>query len=464
MSRLSDLNNRRSTDNPTRGITDEEGLHLTDITLAQTMSLLRDRMSRTRYINHYHLEPEQQIPRYVSLPTYAFPLYQAIHDEALDHYKDEGWEIIPIDVPKTRFLNDNHFKHKMIVGQFSITDTQAKTKYLLQIPYTVTDCAKAYIRICERLSEARLKPQYNKYTDRIDHIRKGIKYFSGYYTGELAYVDIKTAYWSILWPTTIDMRYDMNTQTIMGDGQIQYWYCDQFAMHRDTRHVLNTLFAYRKSRMWDPETRRLIQGPMIKDRMYRPYNTGYIHDVMNAVVVEATQKFNILQWLTDAAILPLNQAEAFMEFLFEEWFLASRIKYFGEGTSNRIDMYDIRGIDGRTTRNFKKRIIGTTHNELRPANIEELKKIRQQAKNGTLPDIKQRIKKKRVFGKNITVAIPAEITLKPKKKLIAPKRTSKGTLFRQGSINPKETQDISEFVKKWTERQENDNGEGDKIH
>jgi hypothetical protein len=415
MSRLSNLNTRYSTDNPTKGKSDEE-IHITGLGAMQAMAFLPDRIARTRYMNNYHMEPMPEIPHYILLPSHAFPLYQAIHDEVLDEQERKGYEIVPLKVPIQRFLNDTKFTSDVIVGKYSVTDRKNKIRYLTQIPYTVTDCARAYIRLCEFTAGRKLTPRYNKYTD-VAHMRRGVKYFSGYYAGELAYVDLKAAYWQILWPTTLDMEYNPITQEIEYEGKITYIHCNQFAKHKQIRNVLHTLYGYRDMRIWKHDERRIRRGPMFMDALYRPYNVAYIHDVMNAVVTDVKNNFTLLQWLTDAAIVPADQAEPLMEFLFQEWFLDSRLVQIGEGSSNRIDMYKV---GSKQTGHYNPKIVGTPHNELRPANIEELKILRQQAKTGTLPVIRRPEKKSKVFG--FATKVIEESEYKPKPRLIAPKR------------------------------------------
>lgn len=448
MKKLRELNTRYSTDNPTKGISDEEGLHLNIGEQMAVMNLLPERIQRTRYINNYHLEPLPQIPRYIQLPTYAFPLWQGIHDQVLDDYERTGIERIPIKTSIPRFLNDHHFINNVTVGKYSVYDPVARVKYLTQIPYTVTDCAKAYIEICEFLSGKKLKPEYNKFKDKIPaNYKIGIKYFSSYHKGDLAYIDIKAAYWSILWPTTIDMRYDTQKQEIESEGTITYWHCDQFMMQKHVRNVMNTLFNYRSRNLWYWDERRIRQGKPYMDRLYRPYNLAYILDVMNAIITEVKEKFTLYQWLTDAAIVPANQADALIEYLHEEWFLTGKIDDIGPGTSNRVDVYKV---GKKQTRSYRPRIVGTPNNPLRPANVEYFKMLRQQIKNGQLPNIRRSVKKTKVFGFSTNVINPSEYT--PKPKLIAPKRPPKppkGPMYgKKDSSPPENTINAIETFKK----------------
>lgn len=446
MSRLSSLNNKKSTeDNPTKSISDEPELHLSVGEQMNVMNLLPERVQRTRFINHYNLEPLPQIPHYIQLPTYAFPLWQAIHDEVLNEQDRKGYEIIPLRMPISRFLREHKFKNDVIIGKNSITDRKNKVRYLAQIPYTVTDCAKAYIRICEFLSGKRLEPQYNKHKD-VYRRKRGIKYFSGYHKGNFAYIDMESAYWSILWPTTVDMQYDHINQEIASEGNICYQHCDQFRMFKQVRLVLHTLFGYRDMRIWHPDEGRIKPGNLFQDALYRPFNLGYVHDVMNAIVSEIKEKFTLYQWLTDAAIVPENQGEALVEFLREEWFINSRITHKGEGYSNRIDSYQIGEYH---TRGFNKRIVGVEHDGLYPANIEGLKELRQQAKNGTLPEIRKIKHKPRMPGSRMALSIAMEAEITPRKqRLIAPKRNRDFMNTRKGTIPPEDTIDASFMLKK----------------
>jgi hypothetical protein len=66
LSRLSNLNTKYSTDNPTKGKSDE--VHISGLEAAQILSFLPDRIQRTRFLDHYKLEPMPEIPKYIQLP------------------------------------------------------------------------------------------------------------------------------------------------------------------------------------------------------------------------------------------------------------------------------------------------------------------------------------------------------------------------------------------------------------
>lgn len=425
LSRLSSLNNKKS--QPI-----EPGLHLTGLQKTQILSLLPDRISRTRFLNTYHLEPLPEIPHYILLPN--FLLFQAINDRILDNHESSDYEIIPIDTTIYRFLNSHNFTNNIRHGYYSATDTKNKIRYVTQIPYTVTECAREYIRICEFLSGNKLRPQYSKYRDRI--YTSPTHYFSGYHKGELAYIDITAAYWSILWPTAIDMEYDPIKQEITAEGSIAYYHCDQFAKAKIIRNLLSSLYNYKHMKIWKWDEKRNYHF-FPPSELYRPYNVAYIYDMINAIVVDAINRgFQIKQWLTDAAILPTHQANSFQEFLFEEWFLDSRLIASGPGYSNITNSYKI---GPKTTGGFNPRQVGVEHNKLREANIEGLKELRQLAKNNQLPEIGKSKRQKRMPGSRVALKTAEPSEYIPKKRLIAPKRIIDPMNTRGNSPPPKNT-------------------------
>lgn len=423
MSRLSNLNNKT--------IRPDSELHLnfTKAQMAWMLSMLPDRVSRTRFINHWQLPPLQETPEYIQVPT-QYPLWQALDDRLWEKYQET--EIIPIDKPLRTFLNSHDFTSDLKIGYYSASNRKEKTRYVTQVPYTVTDYARTYLELCQELSGHKLKHgQYHKHKNRC-HVSP-IFYFSGYAKCEMAYVDIKAAYWSILYPTTMDMEYDPINQEISAEGTIGYYYCDQFEKSKRIRQIIHSLFNYREMKTWEHENRR-IRRDYPPAELYRPYNVWYIYDIMNAIITDAMNNgFIIYQWLTDAAIIPAHQAEPFMEFLFERWFLASRLKYIGDGVSNQFNMYKV---GSKLSGSFNpKRKVSRIINTTRPdPNIEGLRKYRLELINGEHP-IRKSKKQSKMFGIAMKVIEPAEIT--PKKRLIAPKRSIDPIKRRKNSPPPK---------------------------
>lgn len=364
MSRLSNMNTRYSTDNPTKGKSDE--LHLTGIELAQILTLLPERMIRTRFLNNQRLEPMPEIPAYINLPVH-YPLFQTINDRILDNHDNDDYEIIPIKTSIKTFLNNHEFSNDLKVGNYSATDRKNHKRYVVQIPYTITECAREYIRICEFCAGKKLRAQYSKHKDIVR--AHPVHYFSGFYEGNLAYIDLKAAYWSILWPTTLDMEYDPINQEIAMNGKIPYVYADQFVICKEIRQLIHSLFNYRTMRVWKWDEKR-IRHQFPPSELYRPYNVWYIYDVMNAIVTDVANNFTLLQWLTDAAIVPANQADGLLDFLFEKWILLARIIATGPGMSNQTNMYKV---GTKQTAHFDPNIRDNEHIRLRNANVEGLR-------------------------------------------------------------------------------------------
>jgi hypothetical protein len=324
-------------------------------------------------------DPLQMRPHQVIIPN--FPLFQAIDDWL---YLNDKYERIPIKQGPLAYVRSHTFDHDVIVGNFSITDRHCHTKWVTQIPYTYTDYALGYLALCQYTAGEKLRPQYSKHKD-LCHL-KPTNYFSHRYQGKLAYIDLSAAYWSILWPTTIDMQYDPDQQEIVSEGRIGYIHCDQFAKWKPVRNVFNTLYNYRQMKVWNLEKQRFVyQFP--PSPIYRPYNYAYIMDMMNAIATDVKNNFTLLQWLTDAAIVPAAEAEALMEFLYEEWFMIGKLKALGEGDSNMRDMYAISAGDlpRKATAHYDIQKNGGYSSSLRSANIEGLKQYRRDLIAGRIP-------------------------------------------------------------------------------
>jgi hypothetical protein len=346
-------------------------------------------------------EPLQMRPHYVIPPN--FPLFQAIQDWIVLHDK---YERIPIKKSTLSYLQSTEFDHDVIHGEFAITDRYCHRKWVTQIPYTHTDYAMGYLALCQFTAGETLRRQYNKRKDICS--LKPTNYYCERYQGELAYIDLKAAYWSMLWPTTIDMEYDPDQQEIVSEGRIPYIHCDQFAKWKPVRNVFNTLYNYRLMKIWSKEKRRLIhQFP--PSATYRPYNYAYIMDMMNALATDVKNNFTLLQWLTDAAIVPAHQANALLEFLYEEWCLEGKLKYLGEGDSNAKDMYIIHGthdLPYHATGHYNPQQNGDYFSSLRPANIDGLKSYRRDLIDGKIPLSPVKGKKLRIsrMGRSLSTA------------------------------------------------------------
>lgn len=357
---------------------------------AEALEIMPRKVAATRYKNTPLLEPLNPIPQQILLP-YHFPLFQAIHDRVLDRQDAQGFERIELQEGIHSFLRDNEFENDLIIGNFTATDRTAKIKYVTQVPYTLTECAREYIRICEFSAGSHLKPTYNKIKDV--NRKHPTMYFSGYANGELAYIDLRAAYFQILWPTTIDMQYEPDLQEIVQEGNIGYVHADQFMKCKKVRQIIHTLYNYRYMKTWDHE-KKIVVRRKPPSEIYRPYNMSFIYDMMNAIAQDINANFTLYQWLTDAAIVPYSQAESVREFLFQEWFLDSRLEAFGDGISNQMNMYKV---GDKRTAHFDPDKKGRPHSSFKPANIDYLKSYRMACINGEIPIIKSK-RTQRVLG------------------------------------------------------------------
>jgi hypothetical protein len=334
---------------------------------ASIISMFPKSMQRTAYSRPERLEPmPKTLPLTVILPD--LPLFEAISDYLFEH---DTYTRIPIKMGPLRFVKENPelFPRKTVIGLYSATDRLTRKKYVNRIPYTPTDYAMAYLKLCQMSANRILTTDYNKKTDIIPTRLMPVHYFSGPASGELAYIDIKFAYWQILWPTTIDMHYNWRNQEIESEGFIPYIRCDEFAKQKEIRNVMNTLYNKKDISIWNPETKKLERASW-PSQLYRPYNMAYVYQVMHAIANDVKNHFHLLQWLTDAAIVPWFEKELIQEFLFEEWFIDSRLDLEGRGRSNTSNSYQIGDYEtGGHDPSFK----GKPHSNLWNSNIVGLK-------------------------------------------------------------------------------------------
>jgi hypothetical protein len=321
--------------------------------LAKLLTLLPQKLVNARYRNH--LDPNHPIIEWPHKHTFPnLPLYKMIEDylESKDSY-----ERIVIDRPIPPFdycrKNNKQFDHNCFLGHYSATDKKCKIKWVTDIPYTPTEIAIGYIRLCEDNAGIRLKVKYSKNKDLVKN--GPIVYYSGRYQGEIAYIDCRHAYWQILNPTAIDMEYNQDCQEIESYGNIPYIFPEEFSNWKLVRNVLNTLYNYRTMSYWDIEKEQ-IGHEQRPNPLYRPYNYAYIMDTMTAIVTDCIENFPIRQWLTDAAILDGKYANTLLDFLWSEWHMDARIEAWGEGDSKAINTYSIESGHG-----YEKKETGHYH-------------------------------------------------------------------------------------------------------
>lgn len=298
---------------------------------AEILSILPTRIVGLRYLRHEYLGENPQYPGRLIIPD--TPLWHAIINEANRRINKSPFIRVPLREGVRNFLHLHEHENELMVGAYSIIDNVSKIKYIRFEPFTPTELMSAYLSLC---LAGRRMTMYHKKIDIQKQLP--VNYFSGPVSGKLAYVDLKWAYWNILWPTAIDMSYDPISQTIESYGHLHYMYPEEFAQMRIPRLLVHGVFAHRTNAFWIPSRSRLIHR-FIPSQLYRPYLVTYILDTMHRIAWEAKQKFTIHQWLTDAAILPENQMEEFRNWLLNEWFMTSRIIAHGDGDSPGKDMY-----------------------------------------------------------------------------------------------------------------------------
>jgi hypothetical protein len=349
--------------------------------LAGLRALLSSKMKATRYSNRGLKELwESPFPRTHEFPD--LPLFRDIQ-EWLDFSNTYERRTISMGPHKYLQTFPQEFDHKTIIGHYGLTDKTCKIKWRTDIPWSNTEMAIGYIELCEMAADRKLTPKYNKYKDL--HDKRSTIFYTGKYTGELAYIDMCHAYWQILYPTTIDMEYDPDQQEIGSQGKIPYIKPDEFAQYKDTRLVMGSLYNHRMSTYWDEEKQIVAHKIGNPTKMYRPYNLAYIYDVMNAIATDVREHFPVCQWLTDAPIVPGKCADSVREFLKEEWEIETRLEARGEGVSRGTNSYFIEagyGLPGKKSGSYDRIRGGYAHKKMPAANVEKLKHERMDMLHG----------------------------------------------------------------------------------
>lgn len=301
----------------------------------------------------------------VSLPP--VPLYDILTERVIDkvsrvEFRREQRTRVPGWVNQ---YATEHNEHYIIAGTNSITDMTTKTKYLSQWPFTYGEIAREYMELCQDESGIRLQRQ--KLTQRA----WAPVYFVGPSTGTYAYVDIRGAYYNLYRHLTLDSSY---RQPEVALGSIPFISIKEFGLSKPIRNLFFGIMCKRKSDVFRNGNFDMVRSNFPSSR---PDVTTYVFHTIQAIAQEAISLFKIHMWLTDAAILPASEADAFIRYLAEEWFLDSRI--VAEGTSSLLatGCYQV---GEKLSRNFTANVAhkGAACNLLMPKiDVQGLKEVRK---------------------------------------------------------------------------------------
>ena len=298
------------------------------------------------------------------------PLWTELENRLQWQIANSEYERVPIDVEPLRFVTGQLKKtnHHLVLGSFHVTDKTDKIKYLSQWPYTYGEIATEYIALCEETAG-----QFLRWEPVIEN-GKSVIYFTGPRRGNYAYVDITSCYFSLYSAATFDLRYNRQTSTV-SLGRVPLIATSQLRLHKTIRNMIFGIM--RKARGVEYLTDKGYTSTDAHSRYYKPDLTAYVLDTVQAIAQEAKQRFHLHMWLTDAAILPMSEAQDFQRFLREEWSLNSEIKYQGPSSLFSSNCFQV---GQHVTEQLKGFTIqkGSPINTMEPVNVPALKFYRRE--------------------------------------------------------------------------------------
>jgi hypothetical protein len=261
------------------------------------------------------------------------------------------------------YVRDNPM-HTLSIGSFSVTDLTTRTKYLFQWPYTYGEIAREYLAYCANQANIKLRQQ------KTVEVGCAPVYFTGPRRGNYAYVDISACYFSLYKYLTLDANY---TAPEISLGRAPFLDLDNFGQSKTIRNMAFGMMNKRRMTVFTKE--RYNETPS-RSEYYRPDIAAYVLQTTQAVAQDSINNFPIHMWLTDAAILPSEQATEFIYFLWKEWHLQSRI--VAQGSSHLLATARYK-VGEKMTRDYTKQTAqkaGKCHLLMPKIDVKSLKETR----------------------------------------------------------------------------------------
>lgn len=156
-------------------------------------------------------------------------------------------------------------------------------------------------------------------------------------TGDLAYVDLRWAYWQIYSRATLDLIYDPSSGRATR-GRIPFADCDDLSL---VEHPLRRNAVV--SRVHPARGSVLIHGlrhsTAATTFWSQPCLWAYVMDVLCAVSQDVRDRFQCFEVATDGYLVRAEQAPEVIWFLQREWGLDSRVKAEGGGEARGLHAF-----------------------------------------------------------------------------------------------------------------------------
>ena len=211
---------------------------------------------------------------------------------------------------------------QVYVGTVSITVPALKLKLIRydEWPVTSGEMARQYLRqVYDGVPAIGASPRARGFRWSPPIVARPTRH------GVFAYVDIESAFWQLISCFRPD---DLILGGTIAEGTAEWWTTDGVAADRRLRHCIHgSVFSHHLTfyRFGTPVTIG------VTSKWSNPTLQLHCMQVLHALCAAVDRRFSLQAWLTDAAIVHADDAEAVVEMLARDWRVASKVKAAGAG-------------------------------------------------------------------------------------------------------------------------------------
>lgn len=219
----------------------------------------------------------------------------------------------------------------------TVMDKPPRTKYIVSWAYPVTrsEMAREYVRWCYELADMPLPGQVR--ADCPGYQQKDPLYCAPVRRRNLAYVDIRSAYWQIVQPYNVDPLVAIGPGKVW-QGRTPWKDPAVIEADREIRHrAIGTLMSSGVE-VWRRGVRQTLP---VAGRFSNPSVAVLARGTLTAICRTARENFPIHAWLTDAAILDARAADELIGWLGATWGVEARTVALGLGTVWNVSSYRV---------------------------------------------------------------------------------------------------------------------------
>lgn len=314
--------------------------------------------------------------------TSRTPLREALVAQRLSRDRP-GWQRLHVSSYELNAMRDDEgwvssFR-QVYLGSESITVTDERTKYvsLTTWPATNGELAREYLALCMTKRKVARRP---------DWYRRKAPLFCDPYRGNLAYVDLRHAYFEVVRrfpPETCIVAPGTKDQRIVLPASDSAWLnTDDLDEDRTLRHaVVGVLFSQ--------GLQFYAYGKPVEVKLWRGFHRPSLYritmDMLHAIALDVKRHFHLYAWLTDAAIVRESEAQGLQEFLMERWGFASKVEGHGIGTVSSVSSYqmgEIHDPEGKWSEDRRNGVASRRHlplSRIARVNVTWWRKVRQRS-------------------------------------------------------------------------------------